>query len=220
MRKKSHLFLSSILEILITLSGCRASGIGEQEAGNTPITKVPTSTATSLRSNVMTQSNSRNNEPAQQSTTTKNSIAPNMHCLTSHLSARRANTDAGVGNFGISYVFTNTSSSTCTLYGYPGFVLLDDKEQPLEGVKVIRSEGTYFQRAEPAQLVTLSPGAQASFQIAYHNATEYQGQSCPKSAKVEITPPNTYNHFILPEHIQLCRGNLKITPVRASVIPV
>lgn len=222
MKKKLHLFSGCVLGISIILSGFRASGIGEQDAGNTSTTKMPTNTiATSLKSNIMIQSNSRNNEPSLQSTTTKNSFtSKSKHCLTSYLSVHRVNTDAGLGNFGISYAFTNTSSSTCTLYGYPRFVLLNDKEQPLEGVTIIRSEGTYFQRAVLMQLVTLPPGAKASFQIAYHSITEYQGQSCPKSAKVEITPPNTQNHFILTEHIQICRGNLKITPIRAGIIPV
>jgi hypothetical protein len=119
----------------------------------------------------------------------------------------------------VTYAFTNTGSSACSLKGYPGFELLDTKGQKLKGVHVNRSEGTYFQKDMPPQQVILAPGAQALFQIAYNNGTRSPGQTCPESTKVEITPPNAYQHFTLTEHIQTCWGKLEVAPVRANVVP-
>lgn len=143
-----------------------------------------------------------------------------MGCQTNQLSVRRVKEETGLGNVGVTYAFTNTGSSVCTLKGYPGFELLDTKGQKLKGVRVNWSEGTYFQKDMPPQQVTLAPGTQALFQIAYNNGTQYPGQSCPESTKVEITPPNAYQHFTLPEHIQTCWGKIEVTPVRAEVVPV
>lgn len=133
-------------------------------------------------------------------------------CRTSQLSVRPVSGDAGVGNRAITYAFTNTSTSSCTLYGYPGFALLDAKGKPLKGINIIRSQITYFQTVKPIRKVILAPGAQASFQIGYNVAN-----NCPESAKIQITPPNAYNHFTLAEHIRPCK-ELVVTPVQAGII--
>ncbi|WP_375469836.1 DUF4232 domain-containing protein [uncultured Nostoc sp.] len=138
-------------------------------------------------------------------------------CQTEQLSVRRVSGDAGVGNVAIIYAFTNNGSSPCNLYGYPGFALLNSKNQPLKGVNVIRSQSTYFLSKQSPQRVTLAPGGQASFEIAY-NHTRSTGQSCPTSVKVQITPPNAYHHFTLPAKIDACTGKVRVTPVRAGII--
>ncbi|MEH2278983.1 MAG: DUF4232 domain-containing protein [Nostoc sp.] len=138
-------------------------------------------------------------------------------CQTEQLSVRKVSGDAGVGNVAIIYAFTNKGSSPCNLYGYPGFALLNSKNQPLKGVKVIRSQSTYFLSKQSPQRVTLAPGGQASFEIAY-NHTKDVGQSCPTSVKVQITPPNAYHHFTLSQKINACTGKVRVTPVRAGII--
>ncbi|MCW5316603.1 DUF4232 domain-containing protein [Nostoc sp. KVJ3] len=161
-----------------------------------------------------------NSTPTSTGKTTDNStpqatIATNStRCETSQLSVRRVSQDAGVGNVGLTYAFTNNSSSPCTLYGYPGLALLDAKGQPLEGVKVIRSKDTYFSSKQPRQEVTLAPGKQASFQVAYNHISSPQ-DNCPISSKIEITPPNAYQHLTLTEEIKPCTGKVRVTPVRA-----
>ncbi|WP_410174639.1 DUF4232 domain-containing protein [Nostoc commune] len=54
----------------------------------------------------------------------------------------------------IIYAFTNKRSSPCNLYGYPGFVLLNSQNQPLKGVKVIRTP--IPQQQSPGN-ITLAP---------------------------------------------------------------
>ena len=156
--------------------------------------------------------------------TTKSSTFPNSvastpaRCQTSQLSVRQVSGDAGVGNRAIIYAFTNTSSSVCTLYGYPKFQPLNAKGQPIKEIQVIQSEITYFHQGKPRQ-VTLAPGAQASFQIAY-NAV-HEGQSCTQVSKVKIAPPNTDQFLTLAEQFTPCGahgGSIKVTPVESGII--
>ena len=155
---------------------------------------------------------------AAQSSNSNNrvSIASNLRrCQMSQLTVRAANGDAGAGHVGWVYAFTNTSSSTCTLYGYPGFLPLDAKGHPLAGVKVTWSNSNYLHHAQRHH-IALAPSAQASFEVVYSDMSSL-GENCPASSKVEITPPNAYQHFTLNEHLSPCR-EVFITPVEAGVI--
>ncbi len=144
------------------------------------------------------------------------SVAANFtRCQTSQLSVRRVSDQGAMGHIGVVYAFTNTSSSTCTLYGYPGFAPLDAKGQPLKGIKVTWSERNYMHHAQ-RQRLTLTPGAQASFEAVYSHIPS-DNQLCPKSAKVQITPPNTYHHFSFSDRLTPCR-EIFVTPVEAGII--
>lgn len=146
----------------------------------------------------------------------RSSVAANpTRCQTNQLSVRRVSAQGALGHIGVIYAFTNISSSTCTLYGYPGFMPLDAKGQPLKGIKVTWSERNYMHHVQ-RQRLTLAPRAQASFEAVYSDVPS-DNQSCPKSAKVQITPPNTYHHFSFADHLTPCR-EIFVTPVEAGVI--
>lgn len=201
---------SSVLLLLTAMTtGCVSSSSVTKQPQ-----PLPASTEQPTKATVLTST------PTPAGKTTENStpeatIATNpTRCETSQLSVRRVSEDAGVGNVALTYAFSNNASSPCNLYGYPGLALLDEKGQPLEGVKVIRSQDTYFSSKQPRQQVTLAPGTQASFQIAYNHISSPQEQ-CPMSSKIEITPPNAYQHFTLTEQIKPCTGKVRVTPVRA-----
>ena len=132
------------------------------------------------------------------------------HCQINQLSLRRVNEDAALGHIGVVYAFTNVSSSPCTLYGYPRFMPLDAKGKPLQGIKITWSERNYLHHAKQ-HLLILAPNAQASFEAVYSHIGS-DNQSCSESTKVEITPPNTYHHFSLIEHLSPCR-EISITPL-------
>jgi hypothetical protein len=168
----------------------------------------PASTEQPTKEAVLTSTPTPEN-PTPQATTATNPT----RCETSQLSVRRVSEDAGVGNVALTYAFTNNGSSSCTLNGYPGLALLDGKDQPLQGIKVIRSKDTYFSSQQTRQQVTLAPGKQASFQIAYNHISSPE-EKCPTSSKIEITPPNTYQYFTLTEQIKPCTGKVRVTPVR------
>ena len=99
--------------------------------------------------------------------------------------------------------------------GYPGFVALDSNGQPLKEIKVTWSKGNYLHQAQQHEVI-LAPGAKASFEVVYRGVGS-DGHFCSESAKVEITPPNTYHHFSLAEHLGPCR-EISVTPVEAGII--
>ena len=136
-------------------------------------------------------------------------------CKTNQLSLRRVSIEGGMGHSGAIYVFTNTSSSTCTLAGYPGFVLLDANGRSLIGVKIKLSKNNYFHHAEQ-QRVSLTPKDRASFMVASTRINR-SGQNCPVSAKIEITPPNANQHFTIAEKLKSC-GVISITPIETGTI--
>jgi hypothetical protein len=136
-------------------------------------------------------------------------------CQINQLSLRRVSVEGGMGHFGAIYVFTNTSSSTCTLDGYPGFVLLDANGRSLTRINIKLSKHNYFHHTQQ-QRVSLAPSNRASFMVAYTRINRSR-QNCPSSAKVEITPPNVHQHFTIVEKLKPC-GAISITPIEAGII--
>ncbi|MEH1898581.1 DUF4232 domain-containing protein [Nostoc sp.] len=201
---------SSMLLLLTAITtGCVSSpSVTKQTQALPAITEQPTKEAALTSTPTPTGKTTDNSTP--EATTVTNPT----RCETNQLSVRRVSEDAGVGNVALTYAFTNNASSPCTLYGYPGLALLDAKGQPLEGVKVIRSKDTYFSSKQPRQQVTLAPGKQASFQLAYNHISSPQ-QNCPISSKIEITPPNAYQHLTVTQEIKPCTGKVRVTPVQA-----
>ena len=137
-------------------------------------------------------------------------------CQASQLSVSRVSDDAGVGNRAVNFAFTNNSPTPCTLNGYPRFAPLDRRGRPLRGVRVVRSEETYFQPPQPPQEVTLEPGKTAWFQIAY-SAVQNSPRKCPASARVKIIAPGTTRVFMLREEISPCQHTVSVTPVRSGL---
>lgn len=127
-------------------------------------------------------------------------------CLSRQLSVSHVADDAAMGGSRlVDYAFTNTSSTPCTLFGYPRFVLLDKSGRPLRGGRAVHSDqlpdGNLFPR-----LTTLEPGKTAWFRIHYNSGgAGYVGKPCPSSEKVRITAPGTKRAFVLREGITLCR---------------
>jgi Protein of unknown function (DUF4232) len=136
-------------------------------------------------------------------------------CQTKQLSLRRVNVEGGMGHSGAIYTFTNTSSSACTLSGYPGFKLLDINGRFLTGVKIKFSQNNYFHHTQQ-QPVSLIPKDRASFMVAVTRINR-SGQNCPSSAKVEITPPNANQHFTITEKLRSC-AVISITPIELGTI--
>jgi hypothetical protein len=143
---------------------------------------------------------------------------PQAQCLGANLSVSRISEDAGVGNRAVNYAFTNTSSSPCTLKGYPGFALLDKRGRRLRGIQVSRSDATYFQPEQAPQEVTLEPGKTAWFQVAY-SAVQSTPRKCPVSAKVKIIAPGSRRALIIADQLDPCGGGVTVTPVRSGLPP-
>ena len=136
-------------------------------------------------------------------------------CDTPELSVGLGRTDAGAGNLYATITFTNMSSRTCELYGYPGMQMYDALNQPLP-TKVVRNGGFWNQEPGPNDVV-LGPGAVASFKLHWEHIPVNDEPACPTSDHVKITPPDAFTSITVPLHLDACGGGeLDVSAVRAG----
>lgn len=162
------------------------------------------------------------------STGSGNKSSAIARCLGEQLSLREVEGEADMGGkrYG-NYVFKNISSKTCTLSGYPNFVLLNKAGQPLggnSGVKVeyandfvISADENQSDNASSPSPVTLAPGETAWFQIFYNDGMALERKKpFPVSAKVKVIAPNTTRAFVLNSKIQTCCG-VQVSLIRGGL---
>jgi hypothetical protein len=143
-------------------------------------------------------------------------------CLNTQLSVKPGQGQGAAGSIAQTVNFHDISSSSCTLEGYPGMQMLSSSGHPIATEVHRGSSVTVAPR--PVRLVTLTPGGKASFDIGYADATGFGNEHCPTSARVEITPPNDYNHLTITWAIQpyggdiphLRCGEITVSPVFAG----
>jgi hypothetical protein len=99
-------------------------------------------------------------------------------------------------------LFTNSSSTDCTLYGYPGVAFVTGPGGSVIGEPAVRNPEL------GAELVRLAPGgtAHASLQVAV--AANYPASICrPATAHwLQVDPPGQYASLFLPLTAQTCTG--------------
>lgn len=138
-------------------------------------------------------------------------------CYAWQLQLTRGRTGVAAGSTGIVFTFQNTSDATCTLYGYPGMLMLDSHGKPMP-TSVIRGHGSAFVDVPPS-LVTLPPNGFASFAISYANVPlgnqSYQ-TACPESSRLLVTPPNDYHQLGIGATISPCEGVIHVSSVVAG----
>lgn len=86
---------------------------------------------------------------------------------------------------------SNTSTTTCTLFGYPGLQLRSSTGNALP--TEVKRGSSYLVRPETPEPVTLKPGQTASFVVGFEDQTGFPGQSCPVALVMDVTPPNDYH---------------------------
>jgi hypothetical protein len=111
-----------------------------------------------------------------------------------------------MGSVGSSAVFTDTSSSPCTLDGYPSLQMLDANGAHIPTL-VARSGAVTTVPRLPARLVSLKPGAHATFYIGFEDATGFGAATCPTSSRVEVTPPGDRTPITVTWHLQPYGGS-------------
>lgn len=138
-------------------------------------------------------------------------------CHTAQLQVAAVMGQAGLGHVGQLLVFTNRSTVTCTLLGYPGLLRLTASSAPMP-TQVVRGQG-YLYRDPGPHLVTLSPGATASSGIEWDHIpgpTDPQ-TGCPASTYLEVTAPNAFNHLVVRDAVDACSGGrINVTAVQAG----
>jgi hypothetical protein len=123
----------------------------------------------------------------------------------------------------IEFIFTNTSSSACTLEGYPRFQFLNKSGRVVR--RGLAANGVTFRSLYtiPPQLavmkVTVEPGKKAKFVINYLGRyDEDREKPCPTYRKAQVTGPGIKRVFVQKfgsDAIEVCSG-LTISPVFAA----
>ncbi len=127
-------------------------------------------------------------------------------CATSALkvAVNTAKPGAAAGSIYYPVDFTNTSASTCTLFGYPGVSFVTGPSGTLMGRAATRNP------VKPAATVTLAPGqvAHATLQVAA--AGNYSPAQCkPVTAHwLRVYPPNQTAALDVPFSTQACSARL------------
>jgi hypothetical protein len=137
-------------------------------------------------------------------------------CHSAVLGVSLGGAGVAVGHVGEVVSFRNHSAARCTLYGYPGLQMLNAARRKL-ATEVLRGIA-YTVPAVPRRVVTLAPGAEASFDVGYEDATGYGFDHCPTSSSVEITPPGAYDPITVTWRIQPFGGSA--THLRCGQITV
>ena len=197
MRLPKHFSSSLVVVILgaVVLSSCGATA---SLSSSTTTTKTTTSQPTTSTTTAPTSTTST----APPSTTTTTSTQQSnvvTRCHASQLSFSYSwNGLYASEQLNAIFRYANTSSMTCTLYGYPGIEFYTANGQPI--IAKTRRGGAYPISYDPGpNLVTLTPGISVYFYVGWGTASGSTGttQGCPIAASVKSYPPNSYTQLSL-----------------------
>ena len=178
------------------VAGCASSGSSSQPATSGSTTPASPTTAAPASSSGNTPAVASPSSPA----------AGPAACPTSSLRVKLGAAQGYAGGVYVVLDFTNTSGSTCTLYGYPGVSLVSGPPYTQIGLAAKRSTST------PRKLVTLAPGATANAQLQIVDALNYPPASCgpTKATALKIYPPNQTVPVYLPNTSSGCTKPVQI----------
>lgn len=114
-------------------------------------------------------------------------------CRTADLRARLIPGSPGAGQRYAALVLTNRARHSCHTYGYVGMLFLDAGGRALP-TQVVRD------RFFAPHRVVLAPGAQADSQLHWTvvpGTGDSSGPCVTPPRKLEITPPDQYNHLVI-----------------------
>lgn len=163
----------------ILAAGCGGSGSGGQTASRTSTSNQAAGSPSA------TPASASPSATAASTGAAGNQAASTGRCHTSMLSAHVTMGSPGAGQRYAFLVLTNTSSSTCRVYGFPGMQLLS-----ASGGNIPTS---VTRESVPPQLVTVAPGKHAYSQLHWTvvPGTGENGSPCqPNPSQVKTTPPD------------------------------
>lgn len=173
-------------------------------SASSPTTHASTSSATTQASTL---------SKTTTSTVSARPTAAPSGCQNSQLHLSAGDARAGLGHFGQTIVFTNTSSKPCTMYGYPGLALVAGGQTMAVPVQ---HGSSYTFHDTGRQLVTLAPGATASFTFGGLTVSQPGGQPCPRASAVRVIAPNDYTPIQLDVDTAGCPSGVDVSTVVAG----
>ena len=135
-------------------------------------------------------------------------------CLASALTAHLGLSQGTAGTIYQVIVLTNTSSATCTLYGYPGVSFVTGVGGSQVGLPATKNA------AVATALVTLAPGGDADVLLAVHDAGAIPECKITSVNWLRIYPPGDYGSIYVQYNTQACANPstsiISVTPVRTG----
>jgi hypothetical protein len=140
--------------------------------------------------------------------------ATSPSCTGDQLATRLGRSGAGLGHVAQVVVFTNVSTSSCTLYGYPGIAGIDAAGRQV--VQATRTPSGYLgglwsTPSGPLPTVALAPGQIASALVEGVD-NQVGSMPCVQLRSLLVTAPNTTRSVELPGAPPDCDG-LEVHPV-------
>ena len=125
-------------------------------------------------------------------------------CTTGSLRVTVGPANGTAGSFYYPLLFTNTSSATCTMYGYPGVALVSQPGGGVVGAAAVRN-ATF-----PKEVVTLAPGAVAHASLQVAIAQNYPPAQCKPATGhfLQVYPPGEYAALFVAFTAQTCTGRV------------
>ncbi|GGJ13070.1 DUF4232 domain-containing protein [Streptomyces brasiliensis] len=128
-------------------------------------------------------------------------------CSTTDLYLSMGRKEGAAGSLYWPVTFTNTSTTSCALRGYPGVSVLDTAHKQI-GPAATRTGRAY-------STVTLTPGHSASAVVRTANGPV--GGSCLRTgAYLRVYPPASYKAVLVPAPWKICSGLFQVGPVNTQ----
>lgn len=133
-------------------------------------------------------------------------------CGNTSLRVNHSATQGATGHSNMVLWFRNITSSTCSLYGYPGLDALGPQGGVLAHAQ--RTLHGFTGGASAERTIVLTPNALASSDVEWHNFNFSTGGPCTFSSSIATTPPNTSHTVHYPVSVSVC--GLEIHPTVAG----
>jgi hypothetical protein len=195
---------------VVTSATVAACGGGSSGPGSTPpATTSPVATQTVVITQTPTPSHA-----TSPTSTPSTPVLSAPACTTGEL---KLSLGSGQGTAGSTYqpvIFTNTSSKSCSLYGYPGVSFVDSSGTQL-GKPAARSNVPHF------SAVTLAARGAASALLQLPDPGVFSPGACNEvtADRLKVYPPNQLKALLVSDHAQICttkRGRTIIGPVHSG----
>ncbi|MHB8320258.1 MAG: DUF4232 domain-containing protein [Acidimicrobiales bacterium] len=206
--KKRWILAGTLSVLTVALAACSSGASTAKSSAST----------TSVRSQSTVSTPHRPTSTTSAPTTTKPRV---INCQPGQLkiAVLASGSSAGAGQVELTVQMTNVTTTTCSLFGYPGMQLLDSSGHPLP-TNVVRGGVTFVTNPAankaPARFA-LAPNAAASFALRYEDVPVGNETTCPTSASSRITPPNDYTYSVIALKVTACGGGtIHVSPVFPS----
>ncbi len=135
--------------------------------------------------------------------------AASAGCANGQLAISAGPADGATGHDGYALLFRNTSSRTCTLYGYPGFDALRSGHAPVHAKRTLSGFMGGSRHGLPTVRVRPGHSASARVEFTFLDSAHPSG-NCPTASRIAVTAANTTRSVTLTKTATIC--NLEIHP--------